>query len=178
MRLRATFLAAMPVFVVSLLLVERLSTFALGLFPASADLWLITIELRGIFRRLSDWIAMVSRHSILLQIAVLLAAMCIVVFAARRRSIAPAFLVNHFALIVIGGIIATTATANVASAGLSDPLVAAAGAVGTVKLTWLSAAILAVGVTGCTICHLIFLRHARLAQEIVALRITELSHDL
>ncbi|RUM96367.1 hypothetical protein EET67_18645 [Pseudaminobacter arsenicus] len=165
MNYRAASLTIFPLSFIGLLSLERLSTYLVGLSPSSTFLWQASLELRALFRDLSNKFDLITGHSLLLQALMLFGCVVIICLTTQvRRWSAFSFLANHVTLLVAG--VATMLAANfkVASSGITDAAGSMIWSSAEPSMTWLQLTVLATGILSCIWCHYLVVSHARADQ--------------
>ena len=175
MNYRATTLAIFPVSFLALLSMERLSTYLLGLSPSSAALWKTSLELRALFRDLSNQLGLATGQSLLFQSLLLSACILTCCLAAQSRRWAVfSFLTNHITLIVAATATMVAMNFKVASFGYANSIKPAAWFATDIQVTWLQLAVLMLGAVSCLCCHYVFLTRARKEQALIRLQLKKL----
>ena len=175
MNYRALSLTAFPLSIVALLSLERLSTYLLGLSPSSAALWRSSLELRALFRDMSNNFDLLTGHSLSLQALVLGGCAVILCLVTQlRRWAAFAFLTNHLALLIVA--VATLLAVNfkVASFGFTETAGSTTWLAADYSLTWLQLTMLTTGALSCLWCHYLFVTQARKDQTRLRALLSEL----
>ena len=168
-----------PSLLLLLLASERVSTYLLGVFPSSANLWIVWLELRPIWHPLSVEMDYLTGDSMGMQAVILMVLAASLLFTlSRKKAVAVLFLTNHFAL--TGTAIATVLTTNAstASIGLTNPSGGLSFLTTDLSITALQIIILALGVLACIYCHYAFISDARDNRAHLAARLTELQFAL
>ncbi len=105
------FLILFPASLLLLLTLERVATYLLGVFPSSANVWIVWLELRPVWRPVSGQMDYLTGDSMAMQGVILMVIAASLFFVlTRKKAIALLFLANHFAL--TGTAVATVLTTN------------------------------------------------------------------
>lgn len=178
MKRKPVLLFAFPALILGILAAERMATFLLGIYSASPAMWRIWLELHPLATVFWQQVDVYLGGSMVLDCAIVVAALVACWLASSTRKQAPFFLANHLALLFAGLMIATgshsetasTIAAFTAPSGLQFSL--------TVDLSWQNSLMLVLGFAACVYCHIAFLTEARQRAEQRATRLIALQRDL
>jgi hypothetical protein len=167
--------AVFPLFVIALMAAERLAAVLLGSDPGNPALWAVSLELRSIFRMSSLWLAGLSGHSMIVQLALLIVAGTAVVATMSARTWPTiSFLLNNgaLALLVVAALVS------------SGSIIASSGEVSLMSLqlpaswpevTSLHWCVLGVGLLGCVSSHMLLLTRYSASRRAVVKEIRALA---
>lgn len=151
-------LVAFPGFFVALLAAERLATHALASNPASPLLWRASLELRALYREISNQLELISGHDLRIQIAFISVLFIALVLSLRtKRGPAICFLANH--LLLFAGAFSTLIATNfsVASFGPASPTTSSLLFSLDLHLNLPQTVALAAGIAGSLYSHIVLL---------------------
>ncbi len=178
MKRRPILLFAFPALILGILAGERMATFLLGVYSASPTMWWIWLELHPLATVFWQLVDVYLGGSMVLDSAIMVAALAACWLACGTRKQAPFFLANHLALLFAGLMVAASSHSETAStiaaftapSGLQFSLI--------VDLSWQNSVMLVLGLAACVYCHITFLTEARQRAEQRAMRLIALQRDI
>jgi hypothetical protein len=148
---------AFPLVLVLVLLLERMTTYLLGVIPSNPALWWLWLELRPLFRPLWLDVESLGLRSMNIQAAGILALTALfVVLAAGKRGRFWGFLGNHMALLFVASCVWVASAGQIAAVG-AHPMEFGTS-VALAHMSWLALLLVSTGLAGCGLCHLSYLR--------------------
>ncbi|MBZ9925646.1 hypothetical protein [Mesorhizobium sp. BR1-1-4] len=177
MKRQPLLLFAFPACVLLILAAERMATLLLGAYPASPDMWKIWLALHPSSGMVWQQVDVYLGGSMVLDFALLGAALVVCWMASRARRSAAFFLANHGILVLAASMIfiggrsqtASTIAAFTAPSGFRFSLM--------MDFTWLNCLLAVIGVTACAYCHLAYIRELGMCVESRRVRIMALQRD-
>ncbi|MBZ9754536.1 hypothetical protein LB524_04495 [Mesorhizobium sp. ESP6-5] len=177
MKRQPLLLFAFPACVLLILAAERMATLLLGTYPASPDMWKIWLALHPSSGMVWQQVDAYLGGSMVLDFALLGAALVVCWMASRARRSAAFFLANHGILVLAASMIfiggrsqtASTIAAFTAPSGFRFSLM--------MDFTWLNCLLAVIGVTACAHCHLAYVRELGMRVESRRVRIMALQRD-
>lgn len=159
---RTAMLVAFPVLFLSLLLTERLATHSLASNPSSSFLWRVSLELRGLFREISNWLDLLSSDVLWVQIVSIIGLFVVIFCASQvRRGSAFCFLANHILLLAAGFATVVANNFRVASFDVINSASTALFFTLDFHLSFIQEVVLTAGTVSCLYCHVVLLSAAR-----------------